>query len=50
MSGTDEVRESIWLMWHGAATDRWNPRLIKPGILTFFAIVTNHCGAEMSSE
>ena len=36
MSGTEEVRESIWLMWHAAATDRWNPRLIMPWILCFF--------------
>ena len=36
MSGTDEVRESVWLMWHCAATDRWNPRLVMPWILTLF--------------
>ena len=36
MSGTVELRECIWLMWHGAATDQWNPRLIMPLILRFF--------------
>ena len=24
MSGTDALRESGWLMWHGALTKRWS--------------------------
>ena len=28
MSGTDELRESILFMWHGATTNLWNSRLI----------------------
>ena len=38
MSGTDELRESILLMWHGATTNLWNSRFIMLGILTFFCM------------
>ena len=52
MSGTDELRESIVLMWHGATTNLWNSRLIMLGILTFLHV--SHAavcqgGAEMYS-
>ena len=44
MSGTDELRESIVLMRHGATTNLWNYRLIMLGILTFFfACVSRSC-------
>ena len=43
MSGRDELRDSILLMWHGATTNLWNSRLIMLGILTFFACVSRSC-------
>ena len=51
MSGTDELRESIWSMWYGATTNQWNSRSIMPGILLFFLHVSQATvcqgGAEM---
>ena len=44
MSGKDEVRDIIWLMWHGAAT---KPRIqqfsIEYAPQGFLASVTSHC-------
>ena len=39
MSDTDALRESVWLMWHGAPTKRWSAQFSRQGhLLTCVAL------------
>ena len=39
MSDTDALRESVWLMWHGAPTKRWSAQFSRQGHL----LIVLHC-------